>query len=631
MVDKDKKPKTDKVLGQDPFEDLFGSGWEKANDETTTDEATTGTDQAADSLEVAEEEAEEHEREPITEIGAKETTESLEAVDDPEPKLDTTTEIEAEIDYTFESLVLVKESKTQTELAIEDDQTAIPEESDVETAPIAEIETEDELEPEFKALAAIKADEIEQAFEPLILIQESKVETAPAAEIETEDELEPEFKAIAKIETAEIDNALEAITMAEGHDEATPVAVVEAEDDSEPELEPTTEVEAEPAEAFRSFVPAEPKPELDPTTEVEVEPAEAFGPFVPAEPKPELEPVTEVEAEPAEAFGPFVPEDEPEIEAEPVAAVEAEEETKSEFEPAIEVEAEIDHALEALAEAQDDSELEIEPATGVEAEMDQAFGPFVPEDEPEVETAIEVEAEDDSESEIEPIIENAVADDQTTELPEAEEAEEILTAEENSNVLNEIIASIDDEIEQSHETDLMVTIEAEASGRRSENLEQYLIFTLAGAMYAAPATNVREVGEMANLTPVPNVPDWLLGVTNLRGDVLSVVDLHTFLSLEQPDYLESLSRGDPSFSGEQAVLVVHPRNDASLMTTGLVVDEVNDIRYLTKDRIIAPAAPIEDQVGSYLRGVYEDEDQLLVVLDFERLLLSPEMRQFEPL
>ena len=213
-------------------------------------------------------------------------------------------------------------------------------------------------------------------------------------------------------------------------------------------------------------------------------------------------------------------------------------------------------------------------------------------------------------------------------LPVLSQTEESI-AEGSSHLLDELIATIDEEIERAFGSNIMVNLDAKAWTDRSDGTEQFVIFTLAGTEYAAPAANVREVGEIVNLTPVPNVPDWLLGLTNLRGDILSVVDLRAFLGLEQTGYAESLLQDEISLGREREILVIHPREDASLMTTGLVVDEVNDIRYLTVDQISAPAAPIKDQIGPYLRGVYEHEEGLLVVLDFDKLLLSPDMRQFE--
>ena len=66
------------------------------------------------------------------------------------------------------------------------------------------------------------------------------------------------------------------------------------------------------------------------------------------------------------------------------------------------------------------------------------------------------------------------------------------------------------------------------------------------------------------------------------------------------------------------------------MSASLIVDRVSGIRYLPVDRIHPPAAPIEGTVAAYLQGMCEYEERLLVVLNFDRLLLSAEMQQFRP-
>jgi purine-binding chemotaxis protein CheW len=147
--------------------------------------------------------------------------------------------------------------------------------------------------------------------------------------------------------------------------------------------------------------------------------------------------------------------------------------------------------------------------------------------------------------------------------------------------------------------------------------EQHIAFSLAGTEYAVPLGSVIEVVRPQRTTPLPNVPEWMTGLTNLRGDVISVVDLRTFLGME-PVALGSASR----------MLVARSRSGDT--TTGLLVDRVRRIIKLPARQIVAPTAPLEDQVAPYLRGVAESAGRLLVVLDLDRLLLSHEMRQFEP-
>jgi purine-binding chemotaxis protein CheW len=207
-------------------------------------------------------------------------------------------------------------------------------------------------------------------------------------------------------------------------------------------------------------------------------------------------------------------------------------------------------------------------------------------------------------------------------LAEAEKDEAEVEAvseavEEDYHLLEDLIAAIDQEVEEAFGSGAMADLAPDAPSG-AHGLEQHVIFGLAGTDYATPIANVTEIGRALEATPVPNVPDWVLGVANLRGDVVSVVDLRAFLGMETTAY-----------SQDSRMMVTHvPTED---MTTSLIVDRVSGIRYLDVDRIGAPAAPIDDQVAPYLRGVCEDDGHLLVVLDLDRLLLSPEMQQFQPL
>src|SRR5205823_3689408 len=146
--------------------------------------------------------------------------------------------------------------------------------------------------------------------------------------------------------------------------------------------------------------------------------------------------------------------------------------------------------------------------------------------------------------------------------------------------------------------------------------ERQVLFTLAGTDYAVPLANVLEIGRPLTITPTPNVPEWVLGVANLRGDIVSMVDLRAFFGLEP-------SAHDPS----RRVLVVRARTED--LTAGLVVDRVKGMRYLPPERVGPPVALAEDRIGPYTRGILEHEGRLLVLLDLDRLLLSEEMRQFE--
>jgi purine-binding chemotaxis protein CheW len=146
---------------------------------------------------------------------------------------------------------------------------------------------------------------------------------------------------------------------------------------------------------------------------------------------------------------------------------------------------------------------------------------------------------------------------------------------------------------------------------------QHLIFTLAGIEYAVDLGGVRAIDYPPPVTPLPHVPDWLLGVGNLRGDVVSVVDLRGFLGLERTPSDRSCR-----------LLVVRSRQDG--LTAGLLVDGVREVFHLSSDDITAPKDAFAEPAQAYLGGVVPRGGGLLRVLDLESLLGSPQMRQFEP-
>src|SRR5262249_53212358 len=143
---------------------------------------------------------------------------------------------------------------------------------------------------------------------------------------------------------------------------------------------------------------------------------------------------------------------------------------------------------------------------------------------------------------------------------------------------------------------------------------QHVMFTLAGAEYAVPIDNVLEVGRPLTPTPVPNVPDWVLGVANVRGDIVSMIDLRGFLGLP------------PHRGPERRLLVVRPRSEE--LAVGLLVDRVGGIRDIPPASVNT-GAPADGAVAAYVHGVVEADGERLVVLDLERLLLTPELRAFE--
>jgi purine-binding chemotaxis protein CheW len=140
-------------------------------------------------------------------------------------------------------------------------------------------------------------------------------------------------------------------------------------------------------------------------------------------------------------------------------------------------------------------------------------------------------------------------------------------------------------------------------------------FTIGATTYAIAETLVTELDRVPTVTPVPQTPGWLRGVTNLRGDILSVVDLRIYLGLGPT----------PASTGRMLVLRL-PREDFSL---GLLVDAVDGIVAIEDVAIHPPASTLEGTLAPFLTGMAMVGDQLVAVLDLERLLRSSDIRQFD--
>ena len=146
---------------------------------------------------------------------------------------------------------------------------------------------------------------------------------------------------------------------------------------------------------------------------------------------------------------------------------------------------------------------------------------------------------------------------------------------------------------------------------------KHVLFALDDTQYAVPMENVLELQRLPRITPLPSVPEWLRGVTNLRGDVLSVVDLRSLLGLPPVDRLVS-----------QRLVVV--RSTVEEITTGWIVDRMIGVRRLVLEDMLPSSMLTIGAAGRFLSGIVDVDGQLIAVLDVNRVLSSPEMRPFEP-
>jgi purine-binding chemotaxis protein CheW len=160
-----------------------------------------------------------------------------------------------------------------------------------------------------------------------------------------------------------------------------------------------------------------------------------------------------------------------------------------------------------------------------------------------------------------------------------------------------------------------VSLAGPAAPTRAAAAGRFVLLSVASAHYAVPEAFVTELERVPRVTAVPRVPAWLCGVANLRGDIVSVIDLRAYLGLAP--YAASAAR----------MLVVRLLDEP--FTTGLIVDAVDRIVTLQAEDVKAPASPLEGPLAPFVSGVCAIGDRLVAILDVDHLLRSPDIRQFD--
>ncbi len=139
---------------------------------------------------------------------------------------------------------------------------------------------------------------------------------------------------------------------------------------------------------------------------------------------------------------------------------------------------------------------------------------------------------------------------------------------------------------------------------------QLVSFRLADETFGVEITKVREINLMCEITHVPQSPPHVKGLINLRSNVIPVVDLRTLFGLSETE-LDSDSR----------IMVMQ----VGSRTIGIIVDAVDEVlRVAQKD--VAPPPPTVSSLGQdYLTGLVRLKDQLLILLDVDRVLGHEEL------
>lgn len=144
---------------------------------------------------------------------------------------------------------------------------------------------------------------------------------------------------------------------------------------------------------------------------------------------------------------------------------------------------------------------------------------------------------------------------------------------------------------------------------------KYLTVVLDNEAYGLAVLKVREIIRMQKITPVPQMPEFVKGVINLRGRVIPVVDLRVKFGLKA------------DFTERTCIVVGQVKMaDATIVQMGLIVDSVEEVVHLAAAEI-EPTPEFGSRVDtSYLLGMAKVKDQVKTLLDIDRVI-APETLQ----
>ena len=139
---------------------------------------------------------------------------------------------------------------------------------------------------------------------------------------------------------------------------------------------------------------------------------------------------------------------------------------------------------------------------------------------------------------------------------------------------------------------------------------QLLTFILGSEEYGVDILNVQEIRNWEPATSIPNTPDYMLGVINLRGLIVPIIDLRNRFELERAEY------------GPLTVIVIVKLSGKpeSSKTVGMVVDQVSDVYNISEEDI----GELPDFDGivcrEFIKGVASVKDKMVIILDIDLLI-----------
>ena len=145
--------------------------------------------------------------------------------------------------------------------------------------------------------------------------------------------------------------------------------------------------------------------------------------------------------------------------------------------------------------------------------------------------------------------------------------------------------------------------------KSNDEVLQWVTFQLEEETYGINVMQVREVLRYTEIAPVPGAPDYVLGIINLRGNVVTVIDTRSRFGLMQGEITDNTR-----------IIVI----ESERQVIGLLVDSVAEVVYLRSSEIDSTPSVGTDESSKFIQGVSNRDGKLLILVDLNKFLTDEE-------
>ena len=155
---------------------------------------------------------------------------------------------------------------------------------------------------------------------------------------------------------------------------------------------------------------------------------------------------------------------------------------------------------------------------------------------------------------------------------------------------------------------------AEMELKQDDPVLQWVTFQLEDETYGVDVMVVREVLKYQDIAPVPGAPDYVMGIINIRGTVISVINTR-------------LRFGLPEKEPEENTRIVILEIGKHII--GIVVDSVAEVVYMKRSEIESAPQVNKDDSARFIQGVCHRDDNLIILVELDKLLSEEELRELD--